>query len=251
MLAERTGAVLDRVNFPEAHVSTNRTDVVGFATVNIAATTHNYALGDTVSQLRMSSTGPETVTGIAGGTQGRVLRVTNVDSIDILSFPHENTGSTAANRFITPDGQTFHLNPGATVDMFYDGESDRWRLLLKEGITRMQWRGVLQTTTGSAAQFLAIGMPDQYAYFVNVWVASFLTTETSNEQQHKEACYIRHSGGNASLQETHDIITASSNVVLVFGATSTSIALYLDPNVANWRHNWAVEVVAVPMDVFV
>jgi hypothetical protein len=65
------------------------------------------------------------ITGIAGGTSGRVLNLINITQFPIL-LPEENTSSTASNRF-TSTGD-FILFPGGRVQLIYDGTTSRWTL---------------------------------------------------------------------------------------------------------------------------
>jgi hypothetical protein len=66
------------------------------------------------------------ITGIAGGVSGRRITFRNTDDVESLTFKHENTGSTAANRITTPDAGDFVLGPGRSIDLFYSGTSSRW-----------------------------------------------------------------------------------------------------------------------------
>ncbi len=66
------------------------------------------------------------IKGIAGGTDGRVIRLQNVGSNAVL-LRHENTGSTAANRFDL-GGYDLPLFSSSAITLRYDGTSSRWRV---------------------------------------------------------------------------------------------------------------------------
>lgn len=50
-------------------------------------------------------------------------------SANTLVIQHQNTGSSAANRVICPNGVDFRLLPGTAVRLHYDATDTRWRLL--------------------------------------------------------------------------------------------------------------------------
>lgn len=71
------------------------------------------------------------ITGLAGGTSGRVVVVSNIATgvLNNISFEHEDAGSSAANRFICPGGVDFVLAQLTSISLIYDGVSSRWRLI--------------------------------------------------------------------------------------------------------------------------
>jgi hypothetical protein len=81
--------------------------------------------------LRISNTGGGgdvfAINGIANGLDGLVLYILSVGTGPLV-FNHQNTGSSAANRFITYDGSNVPLNPGRAAFLIYDGTSARWRV---------------------------------------------------------------------------------------------------------------------------
>jgi len=80
-------------------------------------------------------TGPSaafTITGIAGGTPGRVLIIYNTTTQN-MSFTHEDGASAAANRIRTMDAAT-HTSAGEAVAvLIYSGTDSRWVLCNLEG----------------------------------------------------------------------------------------------------------------------
>lgn len=62
-------------------------------------------------------------------------RITLVNASPTYSFTvsHENTsGTTAAYRILTPTAADWIVAPYESVDLWYDGDSDRWRLMAKD-----------------------------------------------------------------------------------------------------------------------
>jgi len=67
-------------------------------------------------------------TGIAGGTEGRIVVVENIGGAFGLIFRNERAESVAANRILTPDANDWTLF-GGSVMLIYDATVSRWRLL--------------------------------------------------------------------------------------------------------------------------
>lgn len=80
------------------------------------------------STLRLSTDATRTITGLAGGTDGRVLVLENVGS-NLLVLAHASGSSTAANRFLLPDSADLTIRPGRAVVLRYDGTASRWRAI--------------------------------------------------------------------------------------------------------------------------
>lgn len=72
--------------------------------------------------LRVNSDAARSVTGLAGGTDDRMLVLSNVGSFPI-TFPGQSTSSAAANRFAS----AFTLAADESVWLTYDNASARWR----------------------------------------------------------------------------------------------------------------------------
>jgi hypothetical protein len=78
------------------------------------------------SVLQLSSDASRTVTGLAGGAEGRVVSLINIGSQPIV-LPDENTSSSAANRFALGANLTVAARQAAMLR--YDGTASRWRLI--------------------------------------------------------------------------------------------------------------------------
>lgn len=79
----------------------------------------------TASVLRLSTDADRTITGLAGGADGRVIALMNVGSFPI-TLSNQDTGSiTAGNRFLF--GFSIALLPNRAMVIWYDSTSSRWR----------------------------------------------------------------------------------------------------------------------------
>jgi hypothetical protein len=72
-------------------------------------------------------TGDQTLTGLTGGVDGRIVILRNVDASETLTISNDASGSTAANRFALPAAQGFDVSPNQAVVFQYS--SSRWRLI--------------------------------------------------------------------------------------------------------------------------
>lgn len=65
------------------------------------------------------------ITGIAGGTAGRVISLINYLSLSII-LPNESGSSLAQNRILTPSGLQYLLTPNQQIFLSYSNEVNRW-----------------------------------------------------------------------------------------------------------------------------
>lgn len=86
----------------------------------------------TASFLRLDPSAAATITGIAGGVDGRLLWLVNI-SANLITLPADDTGSTAANRLETPSFESWSMANRGVVLLRYDGTSSRWRLIYGSG----------------------------------------------------------------------------------------------------------------------
>ncbi len=77
---------------------------------------------------RLSSGAAVSITGIAGGTDGRLLSIINVGSNNIV-LSNQNSGSQPANRIITGTGANLTLRANNAATLLYDGTTRQWRVL--------------------------------------------------------------------------------------------------------------------------
>ncbi len=99
-------------------------------TANLSATNNNVDFtgdGNTSSFVRVGSTtsGTVSITGFAGGSNGKVLTVYNATGYG-LRLEHNDAGSTAANRIKAPNSTDFVIIPGAAYQLVYSETDQRW-----------------------------------------------------------------------------------------------------------------------------
>jgi hypothetical protein len=117
----------------QSFVSGHTTEAAGPVAVKQATVTtlsadvNDYALGAGAS-FRISSDASRTVTGIAGGVDGRIAEVVNV-GVNPVVFAHDSTSSVAANRVLTFSAASVTVPAGGAARFVYDATSSRWRLV--------------------------------------------------------------------------------------------------------------------------
>jgi hypothetical protein len=90
-------------------------------------TQHDFALGNASVIVYYNGIGSSTVTGIAGGQNGRQLWVVqSPGSAGSLTLAHENAGSAAANRITSVTGADINVTATKAVQLIYDNGTSRW-----------------------------------------------------------------------------------------------------------------------------
>lgn len=67
------------------------------------------------------------ISGLAGGVEGREVTISNRSSDYLILLEHQNTSSSAENRFDLPNGFPYFLFPGDRIVFSYSGTSQRWQ----------------------------------------------------------------------------------------------------------------------------
>ncbi len=108
------------------------------------------------SVLRISASSPVTITGLAGGVDGRRLTLINTNVIPI-TITSEDLLSVADNRFAL-GGVNARLVSGAVLGIVYDGTISRWRVnsatagaATPGGLVQSVWSEVIIDTTTTTA----------------------------------------------------------------------------------------------------
>ncbi len=103
----------------------------GTMTVAASANQNNYnPTGlDFINHLRVNPSASIKLTGLAGGVDGREITISNASTDFLLWLEHENTASTAANRFDLPNNFPFFLMPGDRITLAYSGSASRWQAI--------------------------------------------------------------------------------------------------------------------------
>jgi hypothetical protein len=91
------------------------------------------------SVLRLASDATRTITGLAGGSDGRSITLVNVGT-NVIILAHESASSAAANRFSL--GAPFNLLAAQSVRLWYDAASSRWRMVAATVTTSYRLRQV-------------------------------------------------------------------------------------------------------------
>lgn len=94
----------------------------------ITANQNDYAPGD-YDVLRMSSDAARNLTGLSGGKMGRLLRIINIGSFNIV-IVHESSLSVAANRIVVASVANLTLATTDSATLYYDSTTMRWRVVV-------------------------------------------------------------------------------------------------------------------------
>lgn len=80
------------------------------------------------SYFHYTGNGNATFTGIAGGVDGRLIRLLNDTESYTLTIRNEDTNSAVGNRIETPNGEDILLAPELMVALIYESDSQVWHL---------------------------------------------------------------------------------------------------------------------------
>lgn len=136
----------------------------------IATSQNNYeptGFSNSVS-MRLIASAAVNITGLAGGSDGRLMIVYNISAYNI-TFKHQSSSSTAANRFICSSGGDAVLRPGYSFTFQYDATSSRWRLLTFNN--SYQNYKVLLTQSSTSAPTAATTIENTLGYTIT-WARS-------------------------------------------------------------------------------
>ena len=115
----------------------------------------------TANTLRLTSSAAYNITGLAGGTAGRLVTIHNIGSFN-LTLTNESASSTAANRFVLRSASDLILTPNKAMILQYDAITARWRFLGTDDPVPSMTYTVAEAnsniTTTSATPVLATGM---------------------------------------------------------------------------------------------
>lgn len=121
----------------------------------------------TASSLRLSTDASRDITGIARGSDGRILLIHNIGSQNIV-LKDESGSSTAANRFALNGDVT--IAPDVSVELQYDSTSSRWRCvaLPPGGVAATQ---ADQEAASSTSAFVSPGRQQFHPSAAKAWVS--------------------------------------------------------------------------------
>jgi hypothetical protein len=89
---------------------------------------YNPAGLSTAARLGINASASFVLSGLAGGSDGREITISNRSTDYLVLLEHQGAGSTAANRFDLPNGFPLFLLPGDRVTMVYSTTSNRWQV---------------------------------------------------------------------------------------------------------------------------
>lgn len=92
-----------------------------------AGNNNDYAISSHTVLRLTGDAGGSTLTGIAGGWDGRRVRVINVAG-GTITLAHQSGLSSSLNRILHPAGASPVLGTDDIADLEYDGTTDRWRI---------------------------------------------------------------------------------------------------------------------------
>lgn len=97
---------------------------------SVGAPSNNLDNGTGRYMQRLTSSGAGTMTGMStgAGTSGVSYLFINTNASDTITIKHEDSGSTAANRFSCSTGADIVLSAGQAADAIYDTSISRWRV---------------------------------------------------------------------------------------------------------------------------
>lgn len=107
----------------------------GTLTVTPSADQNNYAPAGLAlaNVMHVNASASIKITGLTGGVEGRPLKITNQSSNFLLILTHDDTASTAANRFDLPNSQPVVMLPGEHVELMYLSANSRWHTVAGTG----------------------------------------------------------------------------------------------------------------------
>lgn len=94
-------------------------------------TSNNVSFGSG-TVIRLTGASAQTITGIAGGTDGRILTLVNAAS-QSATISNLNAGSSAANQINTGSGSDVTLPANSAMYLVYDGAASVWRIVGSSG----------------------------------------------------------------------------------------------------------------------
>jgi hypothetical protein len=126
-LVAGTGTIL---NYNDASnsltISSSGVNVLSPTAISTSQNNYDPGSGD-VLRLSASASGVN-ITGLVPRIE-KLRILINIGSTNNITLNNESASSTAANRFITPNGGNYIVAPTGSVSLFYDDTSTRWRVL--------------------------------------------------------------------------------------------------------------------------
>ncbi len=206
---------------------------VGFAKGTDYSTTgsqDDVDFGDGVL-IRLTGASAQTITGIAGGFDGRILTLVNAGSND-ATLTDDDTSSTAANRILTGTGADLTLPVDASISLVYDASDSVWRVIGSTSTTggggsyvnlQLTTPGSVQTgnfnISGTGIADILQGTTHIYTPHLDTASAGTLAIGTAN------ATTVNIATNNAN--HTVNVATGTGTQTVTIGSTSGASSLTL------------------------
>jgi hypothetical protein len=158
-----------QVNIPRPQNFMQAVSISGDISITISADQNNWAPSgfNAASVIRLTCGSGDTITGLAAGTDGRIITIVNVGS-NTATIIGESSASTAANRFKFVTGNCrIPVNGSATF--IYDATTSRWRLL--DAPVQNSTYKVLLTQSSTSAPSAATTLVNNVGYTLT-WARS-------------------------------------------------------------------------------
>ena len=108
--------------------STKEFKLSGDSTITTSGSLTSLSTTD-VSLIRYDSTSQGTLHGLAGGVDGKIIIITNINTGKLLLASDSSTESTASNRILTEGDVNISVKYKSSVILQYDVTSSRWRII--------------------------------------------------------------------------------------------------------------------------
>jgi hypothetical protein len=190
----------------------------------------------TATVLRLNSDAARAITGLAGGSDGRVVIIFNIGS-NMLKLMDENTGSTAANRFSlqgTSGGgvgdAAQYVGPDQAVMLIYDSTASRWKLLGNSILQQTAADAITLFSSTAKLIFGDAGQPPRFELTTDGGNTAIKLTDAFNSVTFFARTLKLDSGGGAYYVINSDTgMTLGMNNTLGFasGTVTTTPTTYL------------------------
>jgi hypothetical protein len=111
----------------------------------------------TAKRLAFNASASIVLSGLAGGSDGREIIISNRSTDFLLTIENQGTGSAAANRFDLPNGFPMFVFPGDRVIFHYSSTSNRWQLVTgSSNVSQMGLTFFTDFITGTSTANLGI-----------------------------------------------------------------------------------------------
>ena len=182
----------------------------------ITGTTNNWSTGSASAIQRISSSSANTITGLLAGSNGDLRFFTNVGSFN-MTFTHEDTGSTAANRFSFSNNSNIILNTGCSFTIYYDTTTARWRDLCYNAASNASNKFLPARTPVNDTNYTVLSTDYLIAY-TNLTAGRTMTLPSASGNTFKTYVAKDESGSAATFN-----ITISGGTNTIDGATTKII----------------------------